>query len=103
MNRNSKKISKKTEKKYYLLQFQIIDGEHEHTQRGICKKEYIEQAESFGKDFAEQDTNGGHWFTFLDKTTECQFDGVREISKVQAKTLQDLGVVSIIDGTGYIK
>ena len=87
--------------KYFLAQYEIRDGEHEHIDYGMFKATSFKQAEKLAEaqafDNLDVDETDNHYFAYGDGLTACKWKGLAEITKQEANTLNKLGVVYFIN------
>jgi len=81
--------------KPYLLDVLIRDGEHEHYQHVVVWTKSIALANRWGEKntsrYGELDATDGY-FSYGDGCTASNLKSVKEISKAEAKVLEDTGV-----------
>ena len=92
--------------KPFLVDVNIIDGEHEHYQHVVIWAPSFDVAESWAEKntsrCGEIDANDGY-FSYGDGCTASKLKGIKEISKAEADTLERLGVVYGLDVLAKVK
>jgi hypothetical protein len=85
--------------KYFLAQFRLFDGDHEHRTHFLVNAKNMAEARKIAIEEGH-DPEGDKeeaYFSFGDGQTACRLETVEEIKKAEAEALDRLGVAYFVN------